>query len=162
MGTTFSPGEIEKIAGISSVKQRDLRRRGILASKEAEGHTRYSLQDLGFFMALNALTQQNVPVSHAAEMATRVANKIARLAIEYWTIYVKHADVQAAPPLPNFHCFYRDDKSQLHDLEASDISETLDAHSRQKDVLIAALVVLDTRYLAALILEKANRPLTRD
>ena len=159
MDPIFSPGEIGRIAQISPVKQRDLRRRGIIQARTTESHTRYSLEDLGFFMALNSLSEQNVPISGAAEMAGAVAVKIAQLAAEYWTIYIKHSEIGAAPPTPSFHCFYRDSENGLQDFEATDLTKALMDHSAQQDVLISALIVLDTRYLAGLILERAHKPL---
>ncbi len=162
MHQTYSPREVEKIASVSAVKQRDLRRRGILASRNTEGHTKYSLPDLAFFMALNALSEQHVPISVAAEMANKAAVGIAALAIDYWMRYVNNKNDTVEPPTPKFHCFYFDTEDRLRDFETGNLTEAYQSQAVEHNNLISSSVVLDMRYLAALIVERVNKPLLVD
>ena len=159
---TFSPKEIENISRVSTVKQRDLRRRGIIAPRTEEGQTNYSLPDLAFFVALNALTEQNITVSVAAEMANKAAVRVAALALDYWMRYVSNKTANIEPPTPKFHVFFCDSGNRVQDFETSDLTSAFHAQAVQHNNLIPCSVVLDTRYLAALILERVNKPLTMD
>ncbi len=159
MHQTFSPKEIENISSVSTVKQRDLRRRGIIAPRSGKGQTKYSLPDLAFFLALNALCEQNITVSVAAEMAGRTAVRVAALALDYWMKYVNRKIENLEPPSPKFHCFYSDSENRIQDFETSDLSQSFHAQAVEHGNLIPVCVVLDTRYLAAVILERVNKPL---
>lgn len=159
MHQTFSPKEIENISSVSTVKQRDLRRRGIIAPRSGKGQTKYSLPDLAFFLALNALCEQNITVSVAAEMAGRTAVRVAALALDYWMKYVNRKIENLEPPSPKFHCFYCDSENRIQDFETSDLSQSFHAQAVEHGNLIPVCVVLDTRYLAAVILERVNKPL---
>jgi len=159
MHQTFSPREVEKISSVSTVKQRDLRRRGIIAPRSTEGQTKYSLPDLAFFLALNVLCEQNITVSVAAEMANKTAVRIAALALDYWMKYVHQKVENLEPPSPKFHCFYCDEENRIQDFETGDLTQAFHAQVMEHNNLIPALVVLDTRYLAAIILERVNKPL---
>ena len=159
MHQTFSPKEIEIISSVSTVKQRDLRRRGIIAPRPSKGQTKYSLPDLAFFLALNVLCEQNITVSVAADMANKAAVRIAALALDYWMKYVNQKFENLEPPTPRFHCFYCDSENRVQDFETSDLTEAFRAQVAEYNNLIPAFVVLDTRYLAAIILERVNKPL---
>jgi len=159
MHQTFSPKEVEKITSVTTVKQRDLRRRGIISPRQTPGQTKYSLPDLAFFLALNFLCEQNITVSVAAEMASKSAVRVAALALDYWMKYVNRKIENLDPPEPKFHCFYCDGENRIQDFETSDLSEAFRTQAVEHNTLIPAFVVLDTRYLAAVILERANKPL---
>ncbi len=159
MHQTFSPKEVENISSVTTVKQRDLRRRGIIAPRSSQGQTKYSLPDLAFFLALNVLCEQNITVSVAAEMASKIAVRIAALALDYWMKYVNQKIENLEPPAPKFHCFYCDSENRIQDFETSDLTEAFRAQVVEHNNLIPACVVLDTRYLAAVILERVNKPL---
>ncbi|MFD1789678.1 MerR family transcriptional regulator [Sphingomonas floccifaciens] len=64
----FTPAEVEKITGVSTMTQRDWRRRGFL-EKRGEGHARYDLFDLGHLLALKLLSDRGVPLDAAADVA---------------------------------------------------------------------------------------------
>ncbi len=159
MHQTFSPKEVERISSVSTVKQRDLRRRGIIAARSTEGQTKYSLPDLAFFLALNALCDQNITVSVAAEMAGKSAVRIAALALDYWMKYVNQKVENLEPPSPKFHCFYCDSENRIQDFETGDLTKAFHGQAVDHNNLIPVCVVLDTRYLAAVILERVNKPL---
>lgn len=159
MHQTFSPKEVEIISSVTTVKQRDLRRRGIIAARTTEGQTKYSLPDLAFFLALNVLCEQNITVSVAAEMAGKTAVRIAALALDYWMKYVNQKIENLEPPSPKFHCFYCDADNRIQDFETGDLTEAFHSQAVEHNTLIPACVVLDTRYLAAVILERVNKPL---
>lgn len=159
MHQTFSPKEVEIISSVSTVKQRDLRRRGIIARRPDDGQMKFSLPDLAFFVALNALCDQHITVSVAAEMAGKTAVRVAALALDYWMKYANQNTENLEPPNPKFHCFYCDSDNQIKDFETGDLTEALRAQAVEHNNLVPSIVVLDTRYLAALILERAKKPL---
>lgn len=66
--TQFTPAEAENITGVSTMAQRDWRRRGIL-EKRGEGHARYDLFDLGAMMSLKLLSDRGIPLDDAAKVA---------------------------------------------------------------------------------------------
>lgn len=68
----FTPGEAERITGVSTALQRDWRRRGIITSKEDGSWTRWTLDDLARLAVMKLFTQAGVDVSKigtAAAMA---------------------------------------------------------------------------------------------
>lgn len=64
--TTFTPGEAERITGVSTTMQRDWRRRGIL-DKGAE-RARFDLFDLAELLALKLLSDRGIGPKAAAEV----------------------------------------------------------------------------------------------
>jgi hypothetical protein len=56
--TTFNPGEAERITGVSTVQQRDWRRRGYLPANE--GHARFDAFSLGELWALKLLADRGI------------------------------------------------------------------------------------------------------
>ena len=95
----------------------------------------------------------------AAEMANKTAVRIAALALDYWMKYVHQKVENLEPPSPKFHCFYCDEENRIQDFETGDLTQAFHAQVMEHNNLIPALVVLDTRYLAAIILERVNKPL---
>ncbi|MBS7544365.1 MerR family transcriptional regulator [Ancylobacter oerskovii] len=88
---TFSAAEVEAITGISQVALRDWRRRKILKTKSVSNRAIYYVYDLGYLMALQALTSQGVAVGTAA-MAARLAGPM----IEHFAEVISVAAEDAA------------------------------------------------------------------
>jgi DNA-binding transcriptional MerR regulator len=64
--TTFTPGEAERITGVSTTMQRDWRRRGILA--KATERARFDLFDLAELLTLKLLSDRGIGPKAAAEV----------------------------------------------------------------------------------------------
>ncbi|HFC04268.1 MAG TPA: hypothetical protein ENJ55_01065 [Rhizobiales bacterium] len=92
-------------------------------------------------------------------MANKSAVRIAALALDYWMKYVNRKIENLEPPSPKFHCFYCDGENRVQDFETDNLNEAFRVQAVEHNNLIPAFVVLDTRYLAALILERVNKPL---
>lgn len=56
--TSFTPGEAEKITGVSTTRQRDLRRHGLLPS--SDGHARFTGFSLAELLALKLLMDRGI------------------------------------------------------------------------------------------------------
>jgi hypothetical protein len=64
---TFTPSEVEKITGVSTVKQRDLRRHGFL--QEVEGHARFNVYDMAELLFVQKMSVRGVGPKHAFEVS---------------------------------------------------------------------------------------------
>ncbi|WAC29250.1 MerR family transcriptional regulator [Ancylobacter sp. SL191] len=92
----FSAAEVEAITGISQIVLRDWRRRKFLKTKIVSNRALYYAYDLGYLMALQALTSQGVAVG-TATMAAGTAGPM----IEHFAEAVSVPPADA--PLVGFH-----------------------------------------------------------
>lgn len=77
---TFGAGEAEHITGLSAVRQRDLRRHGILPSKGG-GWQQHDLHDLARLLIIRALQDLGIGPSRGVEIANAAAPKIVILVL---------------------------------------------------------------------------------
>ncbi len=77
----FSSAEIESIAGLSQIMQRNWRRHKFFPSHEGK-HARYTLRELSVALAMKRLTDGGIPPSRAIEVATAIAPSIIWFALE--------------------------------------------------------------------------------
>lgn len=66
--TLFTPAEVERITGVTTMTQRDWRRRSIVP-KRGEGHARYNLFELAEMFAIKLLSDRGVPLEEASNVA---------------------------------------------------------------------------------------------
>jgi hypothetical protein len=77
---TFGAGEAEHITGLSAVRQRDLRRHGILPSKGG-GWQQHDPHDLARLLIIRALQDLGIGPSRGVEIANAAAPKIVILVL---------------------------------------------------------------------------------
>lgn len=73
--TEFTPGEAEKITGVSTAMQRDWRRREFLPSNK--GHARFDLFDLAEMMFLQAMSDRGIGPQRSKPLAAITGRGIA-------------------------------------------------------------------------------------
>ncbi|WP_299309848.1 hypothetical protein [uncultured Croceicoccus sp.] len=99
--TQFTPAEAESITGVSTMTQRDWRRRGVLTKRD-EGHARYDLFDMGGMMATKLLSDRGVPLLEAADVAEWCGMGIGYRALLWNNAYEgDHERTNEARGLPN-------------------------------------------------------------
>lgn len=78
--TVFTPGEAERITGLTTVMQRDWRRRGFVGA--SEGHARFNGFDLAEMWALKLLSDRGIGPQHGREVADWLAGGIMLYALQ--------------------------------------------------------------------------------
>jgi hypothetical protein len=78
--TLFTPGEAERITGISVALQRDWRRRGLLRPNE-DGHARFHFVDLGELLFLKVVAERGIGPQQARAIASLAGGAIAYYAL---------------------------------------------------------------------------------
>ena len=150
---TFSAAEVEAITGVSQTVLRDWRRRKFLTTKSVGNRAIYQVYELGYLMALHALTSQSVAVG-TATMAARVASQM----VEHF------AEIVSVPPadLP-FVGFHGRPVARFlivaHDGEivrAGDVADWV--KERDKEAKAASGIIIDCKALGEQIAAKAPRP----
>lgn len=71
---TFTPSEVAKITGVSTAKQRDLRRHGFLP--EVKGHARFNAYDLAELFFVQKMSERGVGPKQAFEVSEICATGI--------------------------------------------------------------------------------------
>ena len=91
----FSPGEAEKITGLSTTMQRDWRHRGFLPKND--GHARFDLFTLAMMMVLKLFADRNFGPQAVKTIADITARAIAWHALEFVDSF--EGDIPDAPDI---------------------------------------------------------------
>jgi hypothetical protein len=83
--TTFTPGEAERITGLSTTMQRDWRRRDILPT--THGHARFDVFELAEMWVLKLLTDRGIGPQAAMDVAPQCAAGIVLNALQWVDAY---------------------------------------------------------------------------
>ncbi|QTI79020.1 hypothetical protein IAI58_15505 [Roseomonas marmotae] len=83
--TSFTPGEAERITGVSTAQQRDWRRRGFLPSNE--GHARFDLFSMAEMWVLKLMADRGIGPQAVKEVAGTCATGIAWHALAWGDAY---------------------------------------------------------------------------
>lgn len=171
----FTPGEAERIAGVSTALQRDWRRRKIITSKGDASWTRWSLTDLARLAVMKLFTQAGFDVSKvgvAAAMAIMpVLDAIDQFdqAFEIIRHGVSEDDVAKAvagmrgrretDPKDRFGRYIASFGTGEYDVvRASDLAQLAQFMEEKKQ---SAFAVVDCFLVAAQIVERASGPIIR-
>lgn len=168
--TQFTPGEAARIAGPSTVMQRDWRRHGFIGSQV--GHSRFDVFGLSRLMFLRMVSDRQWSLTAAGKISDLAASGIAQFALRHSSVY--EGDTH---PLPAEHrarsvTMQKNPFGKIRNLGflrylvlwandeelfTDDIATAFDAATRpQAD---GAVFVVDFERAGQVLVERAQRPL---
>ena len=141
---TFTPAELQAIAGISVETQRDWRRRGLLEKSSDGKHKRFVLHEVAYLAALKHVINIGVPVSEARIAASGASKPIEQHALV--------ADKLMTGEPPRFVVVAEDGGS----FRCDDLAM---AHKAMAKRAATAFLVLDCQAIGRMIQKRAGKPL---
>jgi len=165
----FTPGEAERITGVSATTQRDWRRRGFLHSKR-DGWTHFEAMDLGELLVMGSLQGRGIGPSVSKEIAISAAVRILHFALSWKDAvedqtngkFTKQAREAGLPMGKQFVtaqvrrfliAWANGEVSFTDDLNAAFSGTSFDAK------YLGAAIILDLEALGGLLVDRAARPL---
>lgn len=92
--TTFTPGEVEAVSGLSTVMQRNWRRHGYLPSTN-DGHARFNAFDIARLMVMKMFSDHGVGPHESSKVAKICSVGIVYAALQERKAYNDDLDVEA-------------------------------------------------------------------
>jgi len=161
--STFTPGEAERVTGVSTVQQRDWRRRGFLSAGDG-GWTMYRSIDLAELLVMRQAAALGVGPAVAKAWATSAAWRIQQFAEQFPGVVEDQTEGEVGSRMR-----WHSDPPQrflivTHGTGAH-FTDSIDSLFGSEDVItphtaaIGSAVVIDLRSLALELFHRAGRPL---
>lgn len=172
----FTPGDAEAITGVSTVLQRDWRRRGILPANE-DGHARFDVHGLAELMILKSLSDRGLGPQAAKAVAEIGSGAVVHGALQNEDAFQVESRGPAPAAIDPGAVVRRTSPNKMHrnvmpapyliiwadgsEVWQFDVQKAIDAISKsaQEDKLGGPITIIDQYAMGNLLFRRAGRPL---